>query len=51
MLMKYPKSTLHANLVAAHLYVFADCLYDLQIELLGWGCGQVNVTQQTVDDL
>ena len=34
-----------------HLYVFANDLYDLQVKLLGRGSRQVDVTQETIDDL
>jgi hypothetical protein len=42
---------LHVNHEVTHLYVFANDLYDLQIKLLDRGRRQVDVTQQTVDDL
>lgn len=44
-------TTLPKSFAVTHLYVFANDLYDLQVKLLGWGSRQVDVTQETIDDL
>lgn len=47
----YSWTTLPKSFAVTHLYVFANDLYDLQVKLLGRGSRQVDVTQETIDDL